>query len=63
MGGVEQAKEDGVRGARSGSELWLVQGAYEEWMVDPLDRSDLAGGIGGGNSHSSFGSDVLQARR
>ena|ERR1700694_2664590 len=49
--------------AWSGLELRLVQRGHEEWMVDPLDRTDLAGGIGGGNSHSMFIRNVLQGWR
>jgi hypothetical protein len=61
--GVEQAKEDSVWCAWRGSELRLVQRGHEEWVVDPLDGADLAGGVGGCNSHPMFTRDVLQIGR
>jgi hypothetical protein len=61
--GLEQAREQWVWRAWFGPELWLVERAYEEWVVDALDGSDFAGGVGGGNSHPMFDSNVLQRWR
>ena len=52
-----------MRRAWGRSELWLVESAHEEWMVDPLDCPDFAGGIGAGNSHPVFARNVLQLGR
>ena len=61
--GVEQAGEYRVWRAGGGPQLRLVEGAHEEWVVNPLDGADLAGGVGGCNPHPVFARDVLQLRR
>jgi hypothetical protein len=44
-------------------ELWLVERAHEEGMVDALDGSDLACDVGGDDAHSVLGRDVLHCGR
>ena len=63
MRGVEQTNEYRVRRVWRGSELRLIQRAYEEGMVVSLDSSDLAGRIGGCDKHPVFARDVLQLGR
>src|ERR1700693_441053 len=63
MSGVEQTNEHWVWRARRGSELRLIQRAYEEGMVASLDSPDFAGRIGGCDTHPVFAGDVLQLGR
>jgi hypothetical protein len=60
---VQQAQENRVSRASRGPELWLIEGADEEWVVGPLDCADLAGGIGGCDAHPMFARDVLHLWR
>jgi hypothetical protein len=52
-----------VRRTRRGAQLWLVQRGYEEWVVDPLDRSDLAGGVDSCDLHAVLVRNVLHLGR
>jgi hypothetical protein len=52
-----------VWSAWRGSELRLVEGSHEEWVVDPLDGADFARRIRGCNSQSMFARDVLRFGR
>jgi hypothetical protein len=61
--GVEQTNEQRVWRVWRGSELRLVQRAYEEAMVVSFDSPDLAGRVGGCDAHSVLGGDVLQLWR
>jgi hypothetical protein len=61
--GVEQTNEYGVWRVWRGSELRLIQGAYEEGMVVSLDSPDLAGRVGACDAHPVFAGDVLQLGR
>jgi hypothetical protein len=63
VSGVEETNEHWVWRAWRGSELRLIQRAYEEGMVVSLDSSDLAGRIGGCDTHPVFAGDVLQLGR
>jgi hypothetical protein len=63
VGGVEQANENRVWSMWRGPELWLIERAYEEWVVDPLDGADLASGVGGCDAHPVFARDVLHFGR
>src|SRR5260370_30307015 len=61
--GVEQTNEYWVWRVWRGSELRLIQRAYEEGMVGSLDSPDLAGRVGGCDAHPVFAGDVLQIGR
>jgi hypothetical protein len=61
--GVEQTSEYWVWRVWRGSELRLIQRAYEEGMVVSLDSPDLAGRVGGCDAHPVFPGDVLQLAR
>jgi hypothetical protein len=63
VGGVEQTNEHWVWRVWRGSELRLIQRAYEEGMVVSLDSPDLAGRIDGCDTHPAFAGDVLQLGR
>jgi hypothetical protein len=62
-GGVEQSNEDRVRRALGGSELWLIQRAYEEWVVDTLDGPDFTSTVDACNSHSVLARNMLHLGR
>lgn len=49
--------------ASGGSELWLVQRGYEEWVVDTLDSPDFTCAVDACNSHSVFARNVLHLGR
>ena len=61
--GVEQTNEYWVWRVWRGSELRLIQRAYEEGVVVSLDSPDLAGRVGGCDAHPVFAGDVLQLGR
>src|ERR1700681_4506429 len=52
-----------MRRTRRRAQLWLVERGYEERVVDPLDRADLAGGISRCDLHAVLVRDVLHLRR
>ena len=60
---VQQAQENWVGRASRRPQLRLIEGADEEWVVDPLNRADLACGIGGCDAHPMFARDVLRRGR